>query len=192
MPEHSPQHPPRVLYVVACAAPPARDVLTLAGLAQHAGWDVCVISTPRAFRWLDAPAVIERTGHPVRHDYKLLGEPDLLPAPDAMIVAPATFNTINKWAAGIADTLALGLLTEGIGLGLPIVVLPYLNSAQAAHPAFHQSLQRLRDCGVHVLFGPDVLPLHEPGKGKHRFPWHLTLHALHETIAPPRTSDSSA
>jgi Flavoprotein len=36
-------------------------------------------------------------------------------SPDAIIVAPATFNTINKWAVGISDTLALGLLTEAIG-----------------------------------------------------------------------------
>ena len=32
------------------------------------------------------------------------------PPPTALLVGPATFNTINKWAAGIADTLALGLL----------------------------------------------------------------------------------
>jgi flavoprotein len=35
------------------------------------------------------------------------------------VVAPATFNTINKWAQGISDTLALGLLNEATGLGLP-------------------------------------------------------------------------
>jgi hypothetical protein len=36
-------------------------------------------------------------------------DPDILPDPDAMIVAPATANTINKWAAGISDTLPLAL-----------------------------------------------------------------------------------
>jgi phosphopantothenoylcysteine decarboxylase len=36
----------------------------------------------------------------------LPGERDVLPKSDAIIVAPATFNTVNK-AAGIADTLAL-------------------------------------------------------------------------------------
>jgi phosphopantothenoylcysteine decarboxylase len=100
----------RVLYLVVCAAPPARDVHVLVDLAQKAGWDACVVATPRAFQWIDAPALSERTGHPVRYDYKLPGEPDLLSPPDAIIVAPATFNTINKWAAGISDTLALGLL----------------------------------------------------------------------------------
>jgi hypothetical protein len=29
-----------------------------------------------------------------------------------VLVAPVTFNTVNQWAAGINDTLALGLLNE--------------------------------------------------------------------------------
>jgi hypothetical protein len=88
-------------------------------------------------------------------------------------------NTINKWAAGISDTLALGLLCEAIGMELPVVVLPYLNAAQGKHPALVESIQRLRGCGVQVLFGPDVLPLHRPREGRRElFPWHLTLAAL--------------
>lgn len=174
----------RVLYIVICAAPPAMDVHVLIELAQQDGWDVCLIATPRAFQWIDVPGLAERTGHPVRHDYKLPGEPDVLPEPDAIIVAPATFNTINKWAAGIADTLALGLLCEAIGKGLPVVVMPYLNVAQAEHPALAESVERLRHSGVHVLFGPDVFPLHRPRQGtRDRFPWHLTLPALKEAAA---------
>jgi flavoprotein len=138
-----------------------------------------VVATPRAFQWIDAPALSELTGHPVRYDYKLPGEPDLLSPPDAIIVAPATFNTINKWASGISDTLALGLLCEAIGMELPVVVLPYLNAAQGKHPALAESIHRLRGCGVQVLFGPDVLPLHRPREGRRElFPWHLTLAAL--------------
>jgi flavoprotein len=37
-------------------------------------------------------------------------EPDELPAADAVVVARATFNTVNKWAAGITDTFATDLL----------------------------------------------------------------------------------
>ncbi len=174
----------RVLYIVACAAPPAMDVHVLIDLAQQDGWDVCLVATPRAFQWLDVPGLAGRTGHPVRHDYKLPGEPDVLPEPDAIIVAPATFNTINKWAAGIADTLALGLLCEATGRGLPVVVLPYLNAAQAEHPALGEGIERLRRLGVRVLFGPDVLALHQPRQGQRdRFPWHLTLPALKEAAA---------
>jgi Flavoprotein len=153
-------------------------------LAQQDGWDVCLIATPRAFQWIDVPGLSEQTGHPVRYDYKLPGEPDVLPEPDAIVVAPATFNTLNKWAAGIADTLALGLLCEARGKGLAVVVLPYLNAAQAEHPALAESIDRLRRSGVRVLFGPDVLPLHRPRQGKRdQFPWHLTLPAIKEAAA---------
>lgn len=178
-------HPEAVLYVVSCAAPPAREVRKLITPAQAAGWDVCLIATPQATKFLDIPALEALTKHPVRSDYKLPGEPDVLPAPDAIIVAPATFNTINKWAAGISDTLALGLITEAIGKGLPVVALPFTNRAHAAHPAFERSVSELRSWGVHVLYGPEVYPFHDPGTGSQhldRYPWHLTLSTVDELL----------
>ncbi len=150
-------------------------------MAQTEGWDVCVIATPQGTKFIDAAALEAQTGHVVRSEYKQPDEPDVLPPPDAIIVAPATSNTINKWAAGISDTLALGLITEAIGKRLPLVALPFTNRAQAAHPAFQRSIHDLRSWGVHVLFGEDVYPLHEPGTGSQYldvYPWHLTLRAL--------------
>jgi hypothetical protein len=82
--------------------------------ASQVGWDVCVIATPSGTKFVDAEQLARLTGHVVRHDYKQPDEPDVLPPADAMAVAPATFNTINKWAAGISDTLALGLLNEAL------------------------------------------------------------------------------
>jgi hypothetical protein len=72
----------RVLYVITCAAPPARDVGKIVKLAQDDGWDVCVIATPQAVKFLDAPAVEKMTGRPVRSEYKQPGAPDVLPPPD--------------------------------------------------------------------------------------------------------------
>jgi phosphopantothenoylcysteine synthetase/decarboxylase len=172
---------PRTLYVIVCAAPPARGVQALVDLAQRATWDVCVIATPAATRFIDVAALEASTGHSVRSEYKRLGEPDALAPPDAIIVAPATFNTINKWAAGISDTLVLGLLTEAIGKQVPVVAMPFVNEAQAQHPAFEPSIQRLRQSGITVLYGDDTPPPHPPGAGQHRtetFPWHQTLEAL--------------
>jgi phosphopantothenoylcysteine synthetase/decarboxylase len=170
-----------VLYLITCAAPPARDALILVKLAQAAGWEVCVIATPSARSFVDIPALEAATGHPVRSDYKQPDDPDVLPPPDAIAVAPATFNTINKWAAGISDTLALGLLTEAIGKRLPVAALPFVNAAQAVHPAFQRSIDQLREGGIRLLFGPDVLELHEPGTGYQRvasFPWRRIIDAL--------------
>lgn len=187
--------PLRVLYIIVCGAPVARNVGRLVSLAQSDGWDVCVITTPDGRKFIDVPALAAQTGHPVRSLYKNPGDPDVLAAPDAMVVAPATVNTISKWALGIADTLALGLLVEGLGKGLPIVAMPFTNAAMAAHPAFREAVGRLRGWGVVMLFGDEVLPLHPPGGGDQMvdtFPWVLVLDALrvrrsanlHRPVAP--------
>jgi phosphopantothenoylcysteine synthetase/decarboxylase len=179
----------RVLYVIACAAPPARDVRVLVRLAQAEGWDVCVLATPSGRDFLDASALERLTRHPVRSEYKRPDEPDVLPPPSAIVLAPATFNTINKWAAGISDTLALGLLNEAIGKRLPVVVVPFFNTVLAAHPLLDQSVERLRGWGVKVLYGPEVFELPEPGGGGQRltqFPWSLALDAVTAMAAAPR------
>ena len=178
---------PKVLYVIACAAPPAKQVDKLIRLAQGDGWDTCLIATPAALAFFDSPTITGLTSHSVRSQYKEPDAPDVLPPPDAVIVAPATVNTINKWAAGICDTLALGILVEAIGKRLPIVALPSTNQAHAAHPALTENIGKLRSWGVSVLFGMHVHPLAEPGAGDSdpgTFPWAATLDALQDRIQP--------
>ncbi len=173
--------PKGVLYVITCATPAARDIGKLVNLAQHEGWTVCVVATPLALRFVDRAALEAQTGYPVRSDYKQPGTPDALPPATAMIVGGASFNSINKWAAGITDTLALGLISEAIGLGLPLVALPFLNAAQAAHPAFGRSLRELREAGVKVLLGEGGYEPHPPRQGSKNlasYPWQKALEAV--------------
>jgi phosphopantothenoylcysteine synthetase/decarboxylase len=170
----------RVLYLVVCASPRARHVSELIIRAQGRGWTVCVIPTPEALKFIDRATLEQQTGFPVRSEYEQSGSGGTLPPPDAMLVCPATFNTINKWAYGLADTLALALLTEAIGLGLPLVAAPALNSAQAAHPAFERSVEALRQMGVTVLFGPGVYEPGPPGTGGRTYDWELPLRSLDE------------
>lgn len=170
--------PAPVLYLVSCAAPPVQRISVLIGRAQDRGWDTCLLLTPTAATWLadDLPGLEKLTGHPVRQRYKLPAEDDVLPPPDAIVVCPATFNTLNKWAAGISDTLALGIVTEAIGLGLPLVALPYLNAAQAAHPALDRSVAQLREWGVTVLLGEGGFVPHPPKRGRlDEYPWDAAL-----------------
>ncbi|MCZ0983938.1 flavoprotein [Streptomyces diastatochromogenes] len=175
----------KTLYLIACAAPPARRLPVPIRAAQTAGWDVCVILTPPAYRWAtedadgEIDALQELTGHPVRWQYKLPSQEDVLPSPDALLVAPLTSNSLAKWATAVSDTLALGLITEGIGLGLPIVALPHFNSAQAAHPAVAGHVQFLRDAGVTVLLGEGGFQPHEPRQGDlDAYPWQAAIDAL--------------
>ncbi|MFD5554257.1 flavoprotein [Streptomyces sp. NPDC127068] len=163
------------LYVVVCAAGIAGDVGRLIAAAQRANWEVGVIATPQCLGFLDPAAIEAQTRYPIRSAWRLPGEPRPLPPADAIAVAPATFNTVNKWAAGISDTLALGILCEAHGLGVPIAALPYLNSAQAAHPAYGRSVRQLREMGVLVgSYDP-----HPPKSGEAgRFRWEEALELL--------------
>jgi phosphopantothenoylcysteine synthetase/decarboxylase len=172
----------RTLYIIVCGGPRAQKVGELVRQAEAAGWTVCVVATPQALKFIDVAALSAQTGYAVPHEYKQPDEADQLPPPDAMIVCPATFNTINKWAAGIADTLALGLLTEAIGKGLPLVAAPAVNSAQEKHPAFRHSVAVLRDAGVTVLYGPGVYEPAQPGSGGRPYDWGMPLRALDEKI----------
>jgi len=163
--------PTRVLYLVICAAPPAQAIGELVELLQEQSWTVCVIATPRAAGWIDCAALAEQTRHPVRHEYKRPNDPDVLPPADAIAVVPATFNTINKWVAGISDTFALGLLNEAIGLKLPIIVAPYVKPSLAAHPVFGQNLQTLNEWGVLVLANEIIRPESAGGATGQAFNW---------------------
>lgn len=161
--------PRPVLYVIACGGRPAGQLPEFVRFAQGEGWDVCVIATPDGTKFLDITQLAELTGHPVRVHYKDPDEPDVLPPPDAFVIAPATFNTINKLAAGISDTLALGLVNEAVGLGLPIVAAPWPSIQLYLHPVFLRSIAALREWGVTVIIDPAHLP--PAGENPVVFPW---------------------
>ena len=148
----------RVLHLVVCAAPAAAEVGRLVELAQDDGWRVCVIATPVGRRFVDVDFLEGLTAEPVRSEYRLPHEPKTMPLADAVVVAPATFNTINKWATGIADTFAVSLLCETMGSEVPILAVPVLNDELARHTAFSTNLAALRHMGVTVLFDPKASP----------------------------------
>jgi phosphopantothenoylcysteine synthetase/decarboxylase len=182
-----------VLYVIACGGRPAGDLPDFTSLALAQGWDVCIIATPSALKFLDPARLAAMTGHPVRSDYKQPDEPDVLPPADAFVVAPATFNTVNKLAAGISDTLALGLLNEAIGARQPVIAVPFPNQVLARHPAFTASIATLRSWGVRLVFDPRRYPLPVPNQGESGnalFPWVALAGELGALKTPDASADS--
>ena len=173
----------RVLYLVICGSPRARKISDLIDRAHHRGWTVHVAATPTGLRFLDVIAVEHQTGNPIRSEYDIPSPPEPWPQADALMVCPATFNTINKWATGIADTLALSLITEATGLPIPIVAAPALNSAQDKHPAFKRSVETLRAMGVTVIYGPGLYEPTTPGTGGRPYNFDLPLDALDRNIS---------
>lgn len=147
------------------------------------GWASHVILTPTADRWLS------RSGSDgvelnVRVQPRSPVEPDPLPNATAVLAAPLTFNTINKWAMGISDTLALGLLNELLGAGVPIVGLPCVKAALRRHPAWVRNIETLRESGVRFL-EQDKLS-HRRSDGLTTFDWVAVVAAFQEvaTDAP--------
>lgn len=176
--------PVTTLYVVVCAAGPAGQVDRLIRPAQARGWRVQAISTPSAVDFFDGGAVEELTGRPVRSRHRGPNTPRS-PKADAVVVAPASFNTINKLAAGIADNYALDVLNETIGLGVPVTILPFVNSAYAGRAPFRRSVAALQGEGVSVLLGEGGFVPHLAGQGADsfaRFPWTAALESVEERI----------
>ncbi|HEU0087007.1 MAG TPA: flavoprotein [Pseudonocardiaceae bacterium] len=174
-------HGQPVLYTLVTGSPAARDIGKLVDLAQADAWDVCVIASPDGYRFINPTSLAAKTGHTVRHQYKDPDAPDVLPPADAMVVAPITCNSLAKWAAGISDTLPLGLLVEAVGKRQPVVAMPFSNRAQISFPAIQDAITRLTTWGVTVLVGDEVYKQHEPGTGDnyvHLFPWHLAWQAV--------------
>ncbi|MEV6552408.1 flavoprotein [Streptomyces sp. NPDC051597] len=178
---------PRTLYLFCSAAPPVFDVAGVVEAAQADGWDVCLGLTPTAARWLegslDGLAVL--TGHPVRFDYGRPGEPEVWPAADAVLFAPATFNSVNAWALGLTNSFVIGVAAEAVGRGIPTVAMPCVNAAYERHPAFERSVETLRGAGVSVLHGEEAFIPNQPGEGRPEgYPWHVALMAAARVLTP--------
>jgi hypothetical protein len=127
-------------------AGPAAATGTFVKLAHDRSWLIQVVATPAALEFFDDHVIAEQTGGPVRSQYAKPGAPRSL-IPDA----PAIYNTINKWAQGISDTYALGV---------PIVVVPFVNTALAGRAPFRRSVESLRAEGVKILLSPDGFQPH--------------------------------
>ena len=65
-----------------------------------------------------------------------------------LLVAPATANTLAKFANGIADDF---LSTLYISTTAPVLVAPAMNVEMWAHPATRENVRRLRERGVRFV-----------------------------------------
>ncbi|MFF0150666.1 flavoprotein [Micromonospora sp. NPDC005203] len=161
-----------VLYLVVCAAGPAEHIDELVDLLIADEWRVCMIVSPTAARWLDREALQNKTGHLVRVEWRMPGDPEPHPPADVVVAAPVTFNTVTKWALGINDTLALGVLNESLGAGLPILAFPHVKAELAAHPAYAGHVAVLRAAGVVVAEGKALASADGPDR------WDVVVEAL--------------
>jgi phosphopantothenoylcysteine synthetase/decarboxylase len=123
----------------------------IAARLVEAGWHVQVITTPSAGNWVDDAVLAAAADRPVHSEHRAVGAPSSRERPDAVVVAPITFNTVGKLACGIADTYAHSTLCEALGDGVPMLVVPMVNNRLWGHPAWSRNVDWLTGAGVRWL-----------------------------------------
>ena len=140
----------KAIYLVVSGAFSARCVPDLLKVLTEFDLPVYTLLTDSAHQIISPYNLADQQGHQLINSYF---NPALLNGrePALTVVAPATFNTLNKISQGIADTLPHSLVAEAIGAGWPVIIVPSMNSYLANHPQAIKSLKTLREWGVVVL-----------------------------------------
>ncbi|NMA92575.1 MAG: bifunctional phosphopantothenoylcysteine decarboxylase/phosphopantothenate--cysteine ligase CoaBC [Firmicutes bacterium] len=134
-----------------------------AGLARlfiRNKYPVQAVMTPAATRFITPLTLQTLTGRRVLIDVfdgerpDKVAHIDLAARAEALVVAPATGNTLGKFAAGIADNF---LTTLFMALQCPVVLVPAMNERMYDSAAVQESLRLLRSRGYHLM---------EPGAGE--------------------------
>jgi phosphopantothenoylcysteine synthetase/decarboxylase len=156
----------------------ARGPEILAGLVGLGFRTVIAIPTPHAARVVAARSLADVPGAQVVESYFDL---TIRPRPPFGVVlfAPCSFNSLNKLAHGIADSLALSVTAEAIGRRTPVIVAPSLNQPLMDHPIARESLSRLPAWGV------TVVPPVDDGAGPRLAPTERLLGVVRPWVADP-------
>lgn len=140
------------LGVTGCIAA-YKSVEVLRGL-QKRGSSVTVVMTRHATEFVGPLTFQSISGFPVITEmFEPTDDPEikhiqLAQSSDLLLVAPATANTLAKFANGIADDF---LSTLYISSTCPVLVAPAMNVEMWAHPATQENVRRLRDRGVQFV-----------------------------------------
>ncbi len=100
---------------------------------------------------------------------------------DAMLIAPATANTMSKMAYGIADNL---LLTTYLSARCPVFVAPAMDVDMFKHPTTKQNIETLRSYG-NLIIEPTAGELASglEGKGRMEEPENI-VRFVHDYFVP--------
>lgn len=156
---------------------------------QRADHDVRVVMTQNATRFVGPETFAALSGHAVGID--VFGQEfapgfdhlDFARFADAILVCPASANTIAALACGFADGL---LTTTALAFDGPLVLAPAMNTKMWQHPATQANLATLAGRGAHIV-PPAVGLLADGDVGPGRLPEiDVIVDELERTIAADR------
>ena len=161
-----------VAYLVLSGASTAsRCPDLLRGLVGLDFTTVLAIPTPNAARVVTPRDLAEVAGAQlVESHFDAAIRPQ--PPRGVLLFAPCSFNSLNKLAHGIADSLALSVAAEAIGRRTPVIVAPSLNQPLLDHPVARASLATLIEWNV------TIVPPADDGAGPRLAPTARVLDAV--------------
>jgi phosphopantothenoylcysteine decarboxylase/phosphopantothenate--cysteine ligase len=178
-----------VLGVTGCIAA-YKAVEVMRGLQKH-GVDVQVVMTRHATEFVGKLTFQAISGHEVVTEmFVPTADPEIkhiqiAQSTDLLLVAPATANTLAKFANGIADDF---LSTLYISTTAPVLIAPAMNVEMWAHPATQENVRRLRERGVHFIDpGEGYLACRTVGAGRLAEPAEIVARAI-TVLAEPTAS----
>lgn len=161
---------------------------SLCSLLVKRGYDVQVVMTEHATRFIQPLTLQALTKHPVIFD--TFAEPNpseiahIAVADRALlyVIAPATANLIAKLAHGMADDM---VTTTALAATCRVVVAPAMNVHMFDHPAVQTNLSTLRKRGV-IVMDPGVGPLACGYTGRGRMPEPEDITSVIEALLAER------
>ena len=147
----------RVALAVTGGIAAYKAIEVLRGL-QRAGCEVrvamtrhaCEFVTPLTFRALSGSYVVVDDYAPDNPDP--IAHITFSQTIDLLVVAPATANTLAKFANGVADDF---VTSTYLACTAPVLVAPAMNTTMLEHPATQRNLEKLRADGLHII-DPDA------------------------------------
>ena len=173
---------PRLLFFLTGSISCYKACFAISRLVQT-GVEVRTVATPAALQFIGKSTLEGLTGQPVASDMweagKAMDHINLARWADLALVAPATANTINRLAGGLADDLIGSLFLAWEIQKKPWWIAPAMNVAMFEHAITQASLQKLSGLGVRVLpTGSGPLACGEEGSGRLLEPDQLVTEIL--------------
>ena len=143
----------KILFKITGSIAAYKSAALISKLVQNE-CEVRVAVSECALKFIGIATLEGLTGNQVYTDpfapNQVMSHIDLVKWADLTIVCPATANTINKMANGIADNLLTSLFMAH-NWSKPYLLAPAMNTSMYNHPATQESLVKLSNWGVEVL-----------------------------------------
>ena len=130
----------------------AYKICSLIRLYKKAGANVRVVVTPNALNFVTKLTLQALSNNDVYVEPFVIEEykPEhiALTESDVFVIAPASANSIGKFANGICDNL---LLSIACAFKKPVLVVPAMNNKMWENPFVQNNITKLKEAGYHVL-----------------------------------------